>query len=572
MLKLKLILASIFFLFVSTYAQPKKLDEKTAFLYYWKAGNFFFDKSLFIDYLQIFNSSEYNLYKNDEFRYNKFYEKAKLELQNQISELNFNTRYIATRTISFGKYDFDRNSFPLEINFNNIAGELCQINLSQINRKILTARGYNAFYINNELQLNENDASNLIKKIGSNNRNVLAKIEYSIMNKPPLFERGYLRYLLPYEYIDYWNLRVYIHKISIYDGATLLQTILPDLEYYDKINGAKLKDGIDTIYYDLKGIVTNSMKNAGSYAIVNYSNGKIDGPVKGFYLSGKLMYEAFYGDYSPDKELLHGIYKDYYEDGSKYSETEYNNGIKNGKQILWYNNGLKKEESRYKNNENDGCYFKWDENGNCIEGKKVGEKYYSLRYVDNRSTGPFDKVCECIPQYSSFERNDEPFSDSIRNKKANAKKSDSFGYYNNYYSNGDYIQFGGVLFYKSNIARVSRTEYYGKYEFENSILKVSENDYLQVFLTVNGFNRVKKEYRYIYSLCTTLEDGEIIYQAENIKSLNLNNPFLFEFKYNTPVLNQGIKTLPIFINFMIKDLESDAIIQGYIKSELASQF
>ncbi|SNW62517.1 MORN-repeat protein [Orpheovirus IHUMI-LCC2] len=86
-----------------------------------------------------------------------------------------------------------------------------------------------------------------------------------------------------------------------------------------------------------------------------------------------------------------GDHNMWYENGNKYQECYYVNGIKEGRQIKWYENGNKKENCTYKNGDLNEKYEFWHENGvkaiNCYynNGKLNGE-YKSWYANKNKKT------------------------------------------------------------------------------------------------------------------------------------------------------------------------------------------
>ena len=143
------------------------------------------------------------------------------------------------------------------------------------------------------------------------------------------------------------------------------------------------------------------------------------------------------------------------------------------------------------------------------------------------------------------------------------------GHYNDYYPNEEYKVVDGTLYYKSNKATIESVEIYGKkYDSKPSDIRVTGGVDLQTFLTITGFKRVKDRYSFTYSVCTTHQNGTEFEKKENIKSYNLNDPFLFEFTYNTPSLINGTTSKILYINFLVKDKNSDALIQGFYKFTL----
>ena len=68
-----------------------------------------------------------------------------------------------------------------------------------------------------------------------------------------------------------------------------------------------------------------------------------------------------------------GVVVNYYENGQKYWEERYKNGLKHGTRTEWSENGQKREEGMYKDGERDGKFCNWGEGG---------EKYRVRIYKD----------------------------------------------------------------------------------------------------------------------------------------------------------------------------------------------
>ncbi len=108
-------------------------------------------------------------------------------------------------------------------------------------------------------------------------------------------------------------------------------------------------------------------------AEINFKDDVIDGKMKEFYPSGKLMVESEYKN-----GILHGRYMSYYESGFGRIEAFFKEGRKNGKSFEYYDNGNTKENAYYQNNLRHGMstsfYYngKREAMGRYIAGKKNG--------------------------------------------------------------------------------------------------------------------------------------------------------------------------------------------------------
>jgi len=139
------------------------------------------------------------------------------------------------------------------------------------------------------------------------------------------------------------------------------------------------------------------------------------------------------------------------------------------------------------------------------------------------------------------------------------------GFYNANYSAGDYQVFNSCLYYKSNMASVSNFSLEGiTNESGPAALKVPGSAVLNTIITLNGFKRVDDKYSYTFSVCVTEENGVEFVKNEGIQAFNTNDPCMFSYTYNTPTMNNGAEK-SFYMNFVVKDNNSDAIMQGYYK-------
>ena len=271
--------------------------------------------------------------------------------------------------------------------------------------------------------MSEVNAEALIQKRkdlnGNVNRKFLAKIEYSVMNLKNQNDPNYLV--------------LYIHKISIYDGSGILQSITPDVDYFDKVNGLKLRDGKDKIFFDKnwKEIEKEDSTSASYYRIVNYQDGKIVNPVIDYFISGKPQMK---GNYIVNLQTMNGLFQWYYENGQKSEEVNYINGNKNGTYNSWYQNGNIKEEVNYNYGKiADGCYKIWAEDGRCLartlglKGWSYSDHFSYYENGENKYSYKDDKKCPCISS------NGEALSKTKNNSNNNSTQitmSDLAGTYN----------------------------------------------------------------------------------------------------------------------------------------------
>ena len=128
--------------------------------------------------------------------------------------------------------------------------------------------------------------------------------------------------------------------------------------------------------------------------------------VKTYYVSsGKLYSKTKYYRYDPDNELnckptgLQTIFYDN-EENSKWIETSYYNGKKNGKEIIFWENGNIKSEANYEHNKLEGKYISYSS-----QGKKI----QIITYANDLKNGPiidFEEDGE-TPRIISYATNDK---------------------------------------------------------------------------------------------------------------------------------------------------------------------
>lgn len=138
-------------------------------------------------YLEVLDSYNYKLAKNDEFKCYELFKKTRENLISKSQKLNFNKKFSIILQTKLGEYDFNNESFPIYFSlsdnptlFSNPKIYLCDIE----NIKDYKYQGQN--YLS--LKLSPNEASKFISSrkninTGYIDRNVYLKITYSIINK-----------------------------------------------------------------------------------------------------------------------------------------------------------------------------------------------------------------------------------------------------------------------------------------------------------------------------------------------------------------------------------------------------
>lgn len=82
-----------------------------------------------------------------------------------------------------------------------------------------------------------------------------------------------------------------------------------------------------------------------------------------FYESGQLKIEGNYDQ----NEQRHGLWVSYYDNGQKWSESSYKNGLKHGHSITFFPNGNVRYVGEYKEDEKSGTWTFYNEEGEVTQ-------------------------------------------------------------------------------------------------------------------------------------------------------------------------------------------------------------
>jgi len=340
-------------------------------------------------YASYFDKENYIKAANDEFKRVPYLTQKFKELNEGIKNVDFSKTFYFTVRTGFGTYNTDCGCFPLNgkdfLNYNPTLLDIKEVGNNTLvfdnsfaRFRIMSYANFNDFdYV---FKIKSSEAERFIesKKDNSGNisRQVTLKVIYNLTKKG---NNG---------------IKAYIHKIEFYNGTNLLGSALPKFNYYDKINLVKIKDGVDKIYFnkDWNTLSDKDVAAAKFYRTTTYKDGKTDGPLTDYFISGaKQMTGTVYDD------VWIGQFIWYYEDGQKSAEATYDQGKLNGKYISWYSNGQKSEEVNYIDGKKDGCDYKWRENG--ISEKALCPSFNC--FVDYYKDGEVQyqegcKKCPCI--------------------------------------------------------------------------------------------------------------------------------------------------------------------------------
>ena len=131
--------------------------------------------------------------------------------------------------------------------------------------------------------------------------------------------------------------------------------------------------------------------NGKIYIDSSEKDGKLDGPLKSYYESGKLQLEVNY-----DMGKVIGLRKEYNSQGILVDESNWKNGIENGPAKLYHDNGNLKQEEDRKKGELDGLVKVYDETGALrsdqiyVNGEETGR--HRIYYPDGVLKGSMEKI------------------------------------------------------------------------------------------------------------------------------------------------------------------------------------
>lgn len=138
------------------------------------------------------------------------------------------------------------------------------------------------------------------------------------------------------------------------------------------ITNAQVKQNDKGLYANVDGSLYNGIleteENGIKKSVIEVKEGQINGEVKYFYASGKLMEVGMFTN-----GLKSGKWTRYNEAGSTIGIAAYKHGKKDGTWIVWDDNGKKRFEMSYSNGEKTGVWNSWDENGTLVSLKDYGQ-------------------------------------------------------------------------------------------------------------------------------------------------------------------------------------------------------
>lgn len=107
------------------------------------------------------------------------------------------------------------------------------------------------------------------------------------------------------------------------------------------------------------GSYTSYYEDGTSYEISTYNNGKFTGIRKLHYPDGSLEIEEMYNENGE----LNGSYATYYKNGQIMVKKTYKNNILEGEVTVYYENGQLKEKVLFTNNQENGPFTEYYQNG-----------------------------------------------------------------------------------------------------------------------------------------------------------------------------------------------------------------
>lgn len=190
---------------------------------------------------------------------------------------------------------------------------------------------------------------------------------------------------------------------SVYDSTAYYDDIIQQLDAQTKIES--FQDYIDTLGFAIQipdtvadGRYVEYYDNGQIKYECDIINGKPQGTFRAYYEDGNLMYSVNYNEgkiegssyfyYNSNANTLRaevefeqnkvtGIYKEYYDNGSRKSKIFYEDGVENGDAEFYFPTGDLKIKGKYKDGKKNGRWIYYNE-----QGEKIGvEKWKKGRKV-----------------------------------------------------------------------------------------------------------------------------------------------------------------------------------------------
>lgn len=99
------------------------------------------------------------------------------------------------------------------------------------------------------------------------------------------------------------------------------------------------------------------------------------------YASGQIKIEG-----TLVNEKRHGLWKSYYPDGKKWSETTFVDGVKTGPTTTYYENGMMRYNGQYENDEKVGIWNLYNTEGVLEKSVNLDEDPETEKYIQQFSS------------------------------------------------------------------------------------------------------------------------------------------------------------------------------------------
>lgn len=196
-------------------------------------------------YVNLFDKSNYEFYKKDEFKWPAYSKKIVDEINQGKANADFSKLYSYYSTPTFGKYNFELGGFPLTDVFT--PGALAIDDHITLQYKLDIGSHLNAKEISLILKMDPTKGEKLVES--NPGRTLNAKVVYSVVNRMMTN-------------LNKWNekyMGIYVHKIVLLNGSTPIGEIKPSIDYVDKINLKKSNDENPTVT-DIDGNIYHTVK------------------------------------------------------------------------------------------------------------------------------------------------------------------------------------------------------------------------------------------------------------------------------------------------------------------------
>ena len=129
------------------------------------------------------------------------------------------------------------------------------------------------------------------------------------------------------------------------------------------VDWSKLQEGLTAYFYPagggpFSGYAKETYENGQVKKLVQFKNGKEDGPATYWNENGQKASEVNYKDGEPD-----GLWTEWNKDGTERFRHTFKDGKEDGLSTGWYENGQKEYERTYKDGKQDGLSTGWYESG-----------------------------------------------------------------------------------------------------------------------------------------------------------------------------------------------------------------